>query len=109
MLADHCADDFQIYFRNQTPAPNAEPFIPGNLPLATVLGLVIDSFTSATERHIEVGDAMEIYVVMKSGREADDLLGDGMLASNVAVEELGALGEGGGERTFLVSRSLKRD
>ena len=52
---------------------------------------------------------MEIYVVMNSGREADDLIGVGMLPSDVAVEELGTLGEGGGERTFLVSRSLKRD
>ena len=70
---------------------------------------MVDSFTSATERHIEVGDGLEVYVVMKEGRTADDLLGEGQLAPGMEVEELGALGEGGGERTFLVRRPLKRD
>jgi len=69
----------------------------------------VDSFTSATERHIEVGDGMELYVVMKKGRVVDDLTGEGMLGAGMEVEELGALGAGDGERTFLVRRSLKRD
>ena len=101
--------DIQIYFKNQTPEPGAPPFIPGTLPLATVLALVVDSFTSATERHIEVGDGLEMYVVMKEGRSTDDLLGEGKLPEGVEVEELGALGEGAGNRTFLVKRPLKRD
>ncbi|KAK4685362.1 20S proteasome subunit beta 6, partial [Tremellales sp. Uapishka_1] len=101
--------DNQIYFKNQTPAPNAEPFIPGNLPLTTVLGLVIDSFTSATERHIEVGDSLEVYVVMRKGRETSDLIGDNVLPDGTTVEELDTLGEEEGERTFLVRRPLKRD
>ncbi len=42
----------QIYFKNQTPAPGTSH--PAHLPLTDVLALVIDSFTSATERHIEV-------------------------------------------------------
>lgn len=42
----------QIYFKNQTPSLGT-PF-PKHLSLATVLSLVIDSFTGATERHIEV-------------------------------------------------------
>ena len=42
----------QIYFKNQTPASGAS--FPQHLPLSTVLSLVIDSFTGATERHIEV-------------------------------------------------------
>lgn len=101
--------DNQIYFRNQTfPADQPKP-IPGNLPLGTVLGLVIDSFTSATERHIEVGDGLEMYVVMAKGRAVDDLTSKGALPEGVVVEELGPLGEGGGERTFLVRRTLKRD
>jgi 20S proteasome subunit beta 6 len=99
----------QIYFKNQQPAPGAAPFIPGNLPLSTVLSIVIDSFTSATERHIEVGDGMEVYVVMKKGRTTDDLLGDQSIAPGMEIEELGALGEGEGERTFLVRLPLKRD
>jgi len=43
---------FQIYFKNQTPTLGTS--FPKHLPLSTVLPLVIDSFTSATERHIEV-------------------------------------------------------
>lgn len=85
------------------------PRIPGNLPLSTVLDIVIDSFTSATERHIEVGDGLEMYVVMNKGRTTDDLVGKDVLVAGTEVEELGALGEGEGERTFLVSRALKRD
>jgi 20S proteasome subunit beta 6 len=74
-----------------------------------ILGLVVDSFTSATERHIEVGDALEMYVVMKADRGTDDLLGEGKLPSDMKVEELGKMGGGSGERTFLVTRQLKRD
>lgn len=100
----------QIYFRNQTTAPGAEKPIPGNLPLATVLSIAVDSFTSATEREIRVGDQLEIYVVMKAGRSSDDLVGEGQLPTGMTVEELTPLGEtGGGERTFLVKRDLKRD
>ena len=98
----------QIYFKNQTPAPGAEPFVPGRLPLSTVLGLVTDSFTSATERHIEVGDALEMFVVMNKGRTTDDLLG-AELPEGMKVEELPLLGEETGMRSFLVSRPLKRD
>ena len=42
----------QIYFKNQTPAAGTS--FSKHLPLSTVLSLVIDSFTGATERHIEV-------------------------------------------------------
>ena len=109
LLYLHVLNTVQIYFRNQLPAPDAEPFIPGNLPLATVLSLVVDSFTSATERQIEVGDGLELYVVMNRERNVDDLLGDGMLGAGMEVVELGTMGQGDVERTFLVTRSLKRD
>lgn len=101
--------DNQIYFKNQQPEPNAAPFVPGNLPLNTVLALVTDSFTSATERHIEVGDGLEVYVVCKAGREMNDLLGEGALLAGMTVEEIPGQGETLEERTFLVRRSLKRD
>lgn len=42
----------QIYFKNQAPPQGSAH--PAHLPLRHVLQLVIDSFTSATERHIEV-------------------------------------------------------
>jgi hypothetical protein len=50
-----------------------------------------------------------MYVVMKADRNTDDLLGEGKLPSDMKVEELGAMGSGSGERTFLVTRQLKRD
>lgn len=37
-----------------------------------MLALVIDAFTGATERHIEVGDGLEIFVVLESSGEALD-------------------------------------
>ena len=43
---------YQIYFKNQVPASGSA--FPKHLPLQDVLSLVTDSFTSATERHIEV-------------------------------------------------------
>ncbi|KAF5314851.1 hypothetical protein D9619_007266 [Psilocybe cf. subviscida] len=104
--------DNQIYFKNQTPAAGAS--FPKHLPLATVLPLVIDSFTSATERHIEilspplfhlhmeVGDGLEIYVVL--ARNSSSLQG---LLSVRGVQELTATNDG--ERTFVIRRELKRD
>lgn len=101
--------DNQIYFKNMSYPENEVKPTPGNLPLDTVLGLVIDSFTSATERHIEVGDALEMYVVMAKDRTTDDLVGSDKLPADVTVEEVPPMGSGTGERTFLVSRTLKRD
>ncbi|RVX66070.1 hypothetical protein B0A52_10004 [Exophiala mesophila] len=39
------------------------------LPKDIVLGLVKDAFTSATERHIEVGDGLQILIITKDGIE----------------------------------------
>jgi hypothetical protein len=50
-----------------------------------------------------------MYVVMDKGRSADDLLKEGNLVEGVKVEEMETLGEGEGQRTFLLSRPLKRD
>jgi 20S proteasome alpha/beta subunit len=35
------------------------------VPYEVVLGLVTDAFTGATERHIEVGDGLEIFTIKK--------------------------------------------
>lgn len=64
--------DNQVNFKNQ--------YIPGSgsgltleekprepLPLDTVVGLVKDAFTSATERHIEVGDGLQMLLITKDG------------------------------------------
>ncbi|KAJ7903622.1 proteasome subunit [Mycena olivaceomarginata] len=94
--------DNQIYFRNQTPAPGTSH--PAHLPLAHVLSLVIDSFTSATERHIEVGDGLEIYVVLAKGSGAPQVQ---ELHAIPGVTELTTTADG--ERLFVVRRNLKRD
>jgi len=92
--------DNQIYFKNQTPAPGTS--FPKHLPLSTVLPLVIDSFTSATERHIEVGDGLEIYVVL--AKNSNSLQG---LLSMRGIQELTATNDG--ERVFVIRKDLKRD
>jgi len=115
----------QIYFRNHTPAPGQPPFDPSTHPLSTVLSILVDSFSSATERHIEVGDYLEGYVILSPGRASDDLVGEkvaGVLPEGMTVEEQdpedldvqggGALAMGGvgkGCRVFLVRKELKRD
>lgn len=91
--------DNQIYFKNQRPAPGTSH--PTHLPLHEVLALVIDSFTSATERHIEVGDGLEMYVVLAKGSSLQGL-------ENVpGVQEMTQTRDG--ERTFIIRRNLKRD
>jgi len=58
----------QVYKKNQTPLPGAKVLEPGQRPefdLKEVLELVTDAFTGATERHIEVGDGLEMLVVEK--------------------------------------------
>lgn len=64
--------DNQVNFKNQ--------YLPGSgeglkqqekpkepLPLDVVVGLVKDAFTSATERHIEVGDGLQMMLITKDG------------------------------------------
>jgi 20S proteasome subunit beta 6 len=61
-----------VNFKNQ--------YVPGNqqggelqaretVPLSreTALELVSDAFTSAVERHIEVGDALQVMIITKDG------------------------------------------
>ncbi|THU98601.1 20S proteasome subunit [Dendrothele bispora CBS 962.96] len=93
--------DNQIYFKNQTAAPGTTH--PKHLPLQEVLSLVIDSFTSATERHIEasVGDGLEMYVVLARGSQLQGL-------ENVPnVQEMTTTSDG--ERIFIIRRELKKD
>ncbi|KAL2421197.1 Proteasome subunit beta type-6 [Exophiala dermatitidis] len=42
---------------------------PESLPKDVVIGLVKDAFTSATERHIEVGDGLQMLIITKDGIE----------------------------------------
>ncbi|KAL1666176.1 nucleophile aminohydrolase [Schizophyllum commune] len=92
--------DNQIYFKNQIPQPGTTH--PAHLPLPHVLSLVIDSFTSATERHIEVGDGLEVYIVVaKDSPNIQGVQGIPGLQEATSADE--------GERVFVVRRNLKRD
>jgi len=92
--------DNQIYFKNQTPASGTS--FPKHLSLTTVLSLVIDSFTGATERHIEVGDGLEIYVVLAKNSNALQ-----SLQSYRGIQEVTTNAES--ERVFVIRRDLKKD
>ncbi|KAG2054048.1 N-terminal nucleophile aminohydrolase [Suillus hirtellus] len=91
--------DNQIYFKNQQAAPGTSH--PSHLPLETVLSIVIDSFTSATERHIEVGDGLEIFIALAKGRTLQGMESVRGLQELTATED--------GERLFVMRRDLKKD
>ncbi|GAA5961626.1 hypothetical protein JCM21900_002830 [Sporobolomyces salmonicolor] len=60
--------DNMVYKKNQVPAPGEKATPKGERPefdLEEVLQLVTDAFTGATERHIEVGDGLEMLIVEK--------------------------------------------
>ncbi|KAM0749243.1 N-terminal nucleophile aminohydrolase [Meredithblackwellia eburnea MCA 4105] len=60
--------DNMVYSKNQVPDPTVAPLEKGQRPviqLEKVLALVTDAFTGATERHIEVGDGLEMFVIEK--------------------------------------------
>ncbi|CAI4248697.1 AIG_G0001500.mRNA.1.CDS.1 [Saccharomyces cerevisiae] len=61
--------DNQVNFKNQyEPGTNGKVKRPLKyLSVEEVIKLVRDSFTSATERHIQVGDGLEILIVTKDG------------------------------------------
>lgn len=57
--------DNQVNFKNQY--EDGKPKKVEYLELDEVLSLVKDAFTSATERHIQVGDALQIKIITKDG------------------------------------------
>lgn len=59
--------DNQVDFKNQLDPDTGLPKEVTPLTLDEALALVKDAFSSATERHIHVGDALEILVVTKDG------------------------------------------
>lgn len=118
----------QIYFKNMTFPEGVPKPTPGQLPLEKVLSLVMDTFTSATERHIEVGDGLEMYVTLsnpsapepvdgKLVKQTDDEWADalagfaGLEARGVDVQWLESLGSVGGRETrcCVLRRELKKD
>ena len=66
--------DNQVNFKNQYVPESGEghalkPREVTDLSRDTVVALVKDAFTSATERHIEVGDGLQMLVITKEGVE----------------------------------------
>lgn len=58
----------QVYGKNQTPDPAAAPLAKGErpvIPYERVRSLVVDAFTGATERQIEVGDGLIVLAIRK--------------------------------------------
>ncbi|KAF8326970.1 proteasome subunit [Cantharellus anzutake] len=102
--------DNQIYFKNQVAITVPHP---QHLPLLDVLSLVTDSFTSATERHIEVGDGLEIYVVVAASSSAAEAAAGGgstLTAELLSIPGVEEVTSGGNEeRIFVFRRELKKD
>ncbi|OLL26164.1 Proteasome subunit beta type-6 [Neolecta irregularis DAH-3] len=66
--------DNQVNFKNQFQVSANGEIIPRaktTLPLEQALKLVRDAFNAAAERHIEVGDHLEIHVVTKEGVQVE--------------------------------------
>lgn len=59
--------DNQVDFKNQRDPATGDLLKQVNLPLESVIGIIKDAFTSATERQIQVGDFLEIVIVKKDG------------------------------------------
>ncbi len=64
--------DNQVNFKNQYipgsgEGHNLQARVVTDLPRDTVVEIVKDAFTSATERHIEVGDGLQMLMVTKDG------------------------------------------
>jgi len=66
--------DNQVNFKNQYIPGSGEGHalqqrVPEPLPRKDVEDLVMDAFTSAVERHIEVGDGLQVMIITKDGIE----------------------------------------
>ena len=76
-----------------------------------------DSFTSATERHIEVGDGLEIYLILAKGKTLSGLGLDqikGLSEVTSTMEDSDGNSSDGdllseGERVYVIRRELKKD
>lgn len=82
------------------------------MSLPDVLRIVTDSFTSATERHIEVGDGLEMFIVRAPPTPTP---GGEAIQGAAAVELVGAVEATGGEdeqvkgAVVVLRRELKKD
>ncbi|KAK9465544.1 nucleophile aminohydrolase [Lipomyces arxii] len=63
--------DNQVNFKNQMDPVTGQQRTVSYLTLEETLKLVKDAFSSATERHIHVGDCLEIKIITKDGVKAE--------------------------------------
>ncbi|ANB15576.1 proteasome core particle subunit beta 6 [Sugiyamaella lignohabitans] len=61
--------DNQVYFKNQFDPATQQYRVRSYLPIDDAIKIVRDAFSSATERHIHVGDGLEVLIVTKAGIE----------------------------------------
>lgn len=103
--------DNQVLFKNQYDTPDHKIPTPGHLPLEQALQIVMDSFTSATERHIEVGDGLEVYVVRAMPKQGDGAApaSDRLLQAQGAVEALGGEDAYTPGACMVIRHELKKD
>jgi 20S proteasome subunit beta 6 len=100
-------------FKNQLSTPARPIPEPGTMQLDQVLRIVMDGFTGATERHIEVGDGLEMFVVRTPVEEGKSAAAGS--ASSVDLATLGAVEALGGEDEYqngacvVIRRELKKD
>jgi 20S proteasome subunit beta 6 len=100
-------------FKNQVPTPERPIPEPGTMQLDQVLRIVMDGFTGATERHIEVGDGLEMFVVRTPVTEGETAKAG--TASAIDLASLGAVEALGGEDDYkegacvVIRRELKKD
>ncbi|KAK0566317.1 Proteasome subunit beta type-6 [Tilletia horrida] len=106
--------DSQIMRKNQLPTPDHPLPVPGTMPLPEVLNIVMDSFTSATERHIEVGDGLELFVV-RTPKGSPVQVEIANKAIDIDLKPLGAQEAFGGDdehtegSVVVLRRELKKD
>lgn len=100
-------------FKNQLSTPQRKIPEPGTMKLDEVLRLVMDGFTGATERHIEVGDGLEMFVVRTPPAESQSAPAESAISVDLsswgAVEALGGDDEQEEKACMVIRRDLKKD
>jgi len=105
--------DSQVMFKNQLSTPQRKVPEPGTMKLDEVLKLVMDSFTGATERHIEVGDGLEMFVVRTPPVEGQTAQAGSAISTDLqswgAVEALGGEDDQEEQAVVVIRKELKKD
>jgi 20S proteasome subunit beta 6 len=100
-------------FKNQVSTPARPIPEPGTMQLDQVLRIVMDGFTGATERHIEVGDGLEMFIVRTPVAEGQTAAPGSASAADLSalrpVEALGGEDDYTPNSVVVIRRELKKD